>query len=912
MSHKTLLMLALMLILSLSFELSASTQSYSNISKINIIDEKGESPDSSGVFISVLGIRADVTYSEKEIQGRISRMEDLLDCKTLEWKFLSEQGILILKIAKKKKIAAIAIQGNTIINSSDIQEEVGTKLIGTYCEDACDSILQKIKRLYKGRGFLNTNVTLTQEPVEANEVNVAIKIEENEPVIIKQVNIESDGSLSSKDLNERLNIKEGDVLNEISIHDRIRSIRSYLYNRNYYASSFYRNEIKISPDTFSVSVDIGLRTGPKFNIVFKGNNTFTDPKSLIGALDITETDVVSKEYYSALIKRVEDFYKSYGFSDVSVEVKEELGLKKGELDLVFVINEGTQKFFGNLNFIMSDSKYKRQLKSYLEDNEPDLFSNRYFIKNDLENLKDLIERFFNEESFLRTRVVKVNFIERKKNIIDVNYEIDSDQATTIRGLDVKGNTIISSEKILNILGLEKGEMIKISRLSSGIKDLIQTYREQGYVDMSIDQDNLFSYSDDYRFVDVFINIIEGSTYKVGKIFMSGLVSTKDRVVSREMRLKEGEKINLDLIQSSENAISSLSIFGSVSVLLLPTSVVGSGYRDILVKVEEKKAGVYEVGFGYRTDTGVRLATGLNYYNLGGWNRRIYTNGVVSRRLGSQYRFIEYEINGGYYEPYFLNIPFDFRVNVGFKKEDLPDYGRKKLDISFYLEKQMGSHYVALRNAFERINIFAAKVFADESIYWKYSIQQSYRYDSRDSVFNPTRGINFLVYGEWGHSLKSAVVVNYLKAVQKTKAYFTPVKDWVFVTGLEAGYIKGLSGESILQDDRFSLGGVDSIRGYREKIINDTTPQLPFQYYYTFSAELRRNLFWRFVGSVFHDIGTIYSEDPSVQGPFSSVGAGLSIKLPVGSISLQYGYIYSLTKRIPPDRVGRLHLAIGTF
>lgn len=912
MSHKNLLMLALTLILSLSFDLIASTEFYSNISKINIIDGKDEPYQASSVFLSVLGIKPDNNYSEKDIQARISRMEDLLDYKTLEWKFLPEQGSLILKVVKKKKIAEINIQGNTIISSSDIKEEVGVKIVGAYCEDACDSILQKVKRLYKDRGYLDIKIELVQVPVEGDEVKISLNIDENKPIIIKQLKIESEGFLSSYELKERLNIKDGDVLNEAEIHGTIRSLRSYLYNRNYYSNTFYRNEIKVSQDTLSASVDIALRTGPKFNIIFKGNNTFVDTKTLISALDVTETDVISKEYYPVLVKKLEDFYKKYGFSDVFVDVKEELGLKKGELDLIFIIDEGVQKFFGDLNFIMPDPKYKRQLRNYLEDNEPDLFSNRYFIKEDLENLKDLIERFFNEESFLRTRVVKVNFVQSKKNVFDVNYEIDSDQATTIRELEVKGNTSLSSEKILGILGLEKGGMVKIQRLSNGIRTLVQTYREQGYVDMSIDQENLFSYSEDYRFVDIAVNINEGSTYKVGKIFINGLVKTKDRVVYREMRLKEGEKVDLDLIQSSENAISSLSIFGSVSVLLLPTSVMGTGYRDILVKVEEKKAGIYEVGLGYRTDTGIRLATGVSYYNLGGWNRRIYTNGVVSRRLDSQYRFIEYEISGGYYEPYFLNIPFDFRVNVGFKKEDLPDYGKKKLDIAFYFEKQMGSHYVTLRNAFERVNIFAAKVLADESIYWKYSLRQSYRYDNRDSAFNPTKGINFLVYGEWGHSLKSNVIVNYLKAVQRTKAYFTPVRNWVFVASLEAGYMKGLNGDSILQDERFSLGGIDSIRGYRERIINDTTPKLPYQYYYTFSAELRRNLFWRFVGSVFHDVGTIYSEDPTVQGPFSSVGAGLSIKLPVGSISLQYGYIYSIAKRIPPDRVGRLHLAIGTF
>ncbi|MEI6080663.1 MAG: POTRA domain-containing protein, partial [bacterium] len=689
----------------------------------------------------------------------------------------------------------------------------------------------------------------------------------------------------------KLDIKVGDRLSDVRIHDRLRDIRRYLYNNQYYANSVFKDNIKVSQDSLGATVELGVRTGPKFNILFKGNTTFQNPKMLKDALDITETDVVSREYYSALIKKIEDFYKKYGFDDVKVSIEEEIGSSKGGLNLVFTVNEGVQKFFGRVNFTIKDQKYRRQLRNYLEDSDPELFDNGYFIRKNFEDLKDVAEKFFNEEGFIRARVVKVTFTPRGRNMVDVDYDIDMDQPTLVRELNVKGNLAINPEKIFDILGLKKGEAVKIPRLSSGIRELIQAYRDKGYVDMSLDQDGLFSYSDDFRFVDVNINILEGQKYKVGKIFIEGLVKTKDRVITREMRLKTGDKVNLDLIQSSENAISGLSIFGSVSVMLLPTSVMGAGYRDILIKVDEKRAGLYEVGFGYRTDTGVRLSTGLSYYNLNGWNRRIYTDGIVSRRLGDSYRFIEYEINGGYYEPYLFNIPFDFRVNVGFKKEDLPAYGRRKLTIAFYFEKQMGSNYVALRNAFERVNIFAAQVLADESSYWKYTLRPTYRYDSRDSVFTPTRGINFQVYGEWGHSLKSSLVVNYLKAVETTRAYFTPIRNWTVVGALNAGYAKGLKGDSILLDERFTLGGVDTVRGYRENIINDTTPQLSHQYYYTFTAELRRTLFWKFVGSVFHDVGTIYSEDSAVQGPFSSVGAGISIRLPVGSISLQYGYIY---------------------
>ena len=909
--NNNLLMLVLTLTLSSSSNLYA-TDTTSNISRVNILDENNNPYTPSDVFTSVLGFRPEVKYSEKEIELRVKRIEDVLDYRVIKWKVLDDDKILEVSITKKKRIARVEIHGNSSIKASAIKDEMGPRFVGSYCEDTCQPMVQKIKRLYKDRGFLSSDIKLEEIVLENKGIGLTLIINEGQPTTIKEITTEAEGFMSNEELKKKLNIKVGDKLNEPYIRDQIRDLRKYLHNNNYYSSVIYKNEINVSEDTLIASIAVGVRTGPRFNITFEGNTTFTDSKILKRALDITETDVLSREYYPALVRKIEDYYKKYGFADVSADVKEDLGASKGDLNLVFFIHEGVQKFFGNINLTVEDLKYRKQLKNYLEDSDPDFFSDRYFIRSEFEGFKDTIERFFNEEGFIRARVLKVDFVPRGKNIVDVNYEIDVDVSTTIRELEVTGNTVLKNEEIFDILGLKKGETVKIPKLSEGVKKLIQTYRDKGYVDMFLDQEKLFSYSDDYRFVDITVNITEGSKYKVGKIFINGLVKTKERVITREMRVGEGDKIDLDLIQTSENAITGLSIFSSVSVMLLPTSVMGEGYRDILVKVDEKKAGLYEFGFGYRTDTGVRFATGVSYYNLGGWNRRISLSGSVSRKLGSSYKFIEYEIDGSYYEPYFLNIPFDLRINVGFKKEDLPDYGRRKLDIAFYFEKQLGSHYLSLRNAFDRINIFDATLAANNSTYWKYSLRPTYRYDNRDSVFNPTRGINFQVYTEWGHSLYSNAIVNYLKVVQLTKGYFTPIKNWMIVTGFDAGYIKGLNGGSILQDERFSLGGIDSIRGYRENIINDTTPVLPHQYFYTFTMEVRRDLFWLLVGSVFHDIGTIYSQDPTVQGPFDSVGAGLSIKLPVGSISLQYGYIYSISKRIPPDRVGRLHFAIGTF
>jgi len=910
---KSLRTLVLTLSLGLSFSLYAVPSSTGpfNISNITFHDIKGAELDQAQLFYSVLGLSKNNTYSKDDISGRVKKLEEMIDYKVVDWDF--NKGTLDVVVSVKKIVDSVDITGNKVLHSSDILDEAGFKIKGAYCEDVCDAFAQKVRKLYADHGFYKTTVDLTTGPLPEDRVKVTVNVIEGDPARISSVNMDVQGYVSKNKLMSILDVKPGERISYSKVHKNLKRIREYLFDSRYYSSSIYKSTISVDKDMASASIDVGVSTGPRFSLVFYGNNTITNVQTLTTALDMAETDVVSKDYYPVLANRIEDFYVNKGFGDAKVTVHEELGLKEGELTLVFVINEGARKYFRNVDFVVKgDSDKNDKLADYVKRHKPDLFDNGFFIKKEFDDIKNIIEQYFNEKGHLRSRIVSLTFKERHKGFIDIVYDIDAGQETIIRNIEVTGNKALKSDEVLSELNIKEGAPIRLDELGTNINKLAELYHSKGYSDFRIDKDKLVTYSENYRFADIRAEIYEGRKYKIGRVFIEGLSKTKDRVVTREFKFKRDGKIDPRELQETENNLASLGVFGGVSVSLLPVGVDGEDYKDVLVKLQEKNAGLYEVGFGYRTDTGIKVSSGISYNNLGGWNRRIYADGSLSRRLDNQFKFIEYDVNTGYYEPYLFNLPLDFRVNIEARKDDLPAYGQKKLDLAFYLEKTFGSHTLILRNAVERVSIFDSQVPEDNGAYWKYSLRPIYRFDTRNSVFNPTRGLNLLVYGEWGHSIKSVLITDYVKFEERARLYVPIFKNWTFVPAFDAGYIKGLKGDSILLDERFKLGGSDNLRGYRENIINDLTPQISSQSYYIFTLELRRTLFWKFVGNVFHDIGSMSSEDPSIDGPFASIGGGISIKFPVGALSLQYGYVYDWTKRIPADKVGRIHFSIGTF
>jgi len=907
-----------MLVLTLSLSSSSNAfaaeqkQISSQISKVTFYDTEQKANIEQPLFESILGLSNNKKYSDAYLADRITSLEDLTNYKVSEWK-VKGKGELFVSMAKKKKIASVEFVNNKSISSHKLSNELGFRVEGAYCEDLCATIEMKVRKYYADQGFYNANVELKKEALEDGRLKIIVEITEKEPATVSLISVEAEGIINAEQLEKMLRIKQGDRVRYSYIEERLKDLKQYLYDKSCYSASIYKNTIKISKDAKSASIEIGVRTGPRFNIGFRGNDFFSNPQTLIKALDITETDVVNKEYYSVLVNKVEDFYYSMGFTEPKIDLVEVLGDKEWELKLVFNIKEGPRKFFGDVDYkVQSAPTYTSKLSEYVELKKTTLFERGFFVKKEFEDIRKVIDDFFSEQGYLRSRVISVNFKEVLPATINVSYDVDAGSETIIRDIQISGNTVFSTKEIMSKLGLVEGNGLKVQSLAMNINDLITAYRELAYADVYIDKENILIYSDDRRVADVNIHLYEGNKYKIGKIFIEGLVKTKDRVVTREFEFKEGDKIVLRDLQETENKLASLGLFGSASVLLLPNSVKGTGYKDVLVKVDEKKAGTYEVGVGYRTDDGIKLSSGIAYGNLGGWNRRINLDGSISRRLDNQFRFLQYDISSGYYEPYFWNFPLGFRVTLSYTNDDLTDYARKGLDLSFYFEKTIGIHSFVLRNSFERVNIFDAPILSDNTAYWKYSIRQTYTLDARDSVFSPNKGFLFSVYGEWGRTFETQIIANYLKVVEQLRVYVPILKSWLLVPSFNAGYIKGLRGESILLDERFALGGMDSIRGYRERIINDLTPVVDSQYFYTGTMELRRLLFWKLVGVAFTDVGNLSSQDPNLNGPFSSVGGGLSLKLPVGSLSLQYGYIFKIDKRVPPDKIGRLHFSLGTF
>jgi outer membrane protein insertion porin family len=183
-------------------------------------------------------------------------------------------------------------------------------------------------------------------------------------------------------------------------------------------------------------------------------------------------------------------------------------------------------------------------------------------------------------------------------------------------------------------------------------------------------------------------------------------------------------------------------------------------------------------------------------------------------------------------------------------------------------------------------------------------------DTRDNVFEPTRGDRQLVdltFGGLGGD------VRYWRIIGEVAWFFPlPVLDLVFATRALAGYVTGWGGEDVPIYERFFLGGATTLRGQETRsvapkdaagnVIGGTSEILV-------SAELLIPVFARFRLAVFFDAGNVYGYGTSFDPTDLryTLGAGVRFFSPFGPLRLDYGY--NLNKK-PGEKTGYINFTVG--
>jgi outer membrane protein insertion porin family len=551
-----------------------------------------------------------------------------------------------------------------------------------------------------------------------------------------------------------------------------------------------------------------------------------------------------------------EVYAKEGYASAVVNpVVSETGANQRKV--TFQIDEGAKIKIGKIDFqgnkVYSDASLRRALKKIKEKSLFHMFGKKIIWSKenwgeDSENLK----KFYMNHGYKDIVVgePKVELIARKpqgRTQKEKNYRmvvvvpVEEGKQFRMGSLSIKGNSVFPSESLRKLYEVKSGKTYNYSKVEEGNEALRTLYQSRGYIYAYTNQ-SLVVRKDQPDTVDVVVELLEGDRFRLGRLEFVGNTKTQDKVLRRELRLIEGDWMNMSLFKRSMFKVNQLGYFKLKDDPVEFKFDEPNKRVNVTIKGDEVGRTDIQFGAGYSELEGFFGQFSFGTRNFLGRGENIGVS-VQAGKLASTYSL-------SFSEPYFL----DKRMIIGgsIYNQSL-DYSAYSFAQSDYVRKSKGGSLIwglgmgdfgqfAVSYGFENV---AAKystvrtllpntpptfphrpplpppykgILGEDKFFEKYSgitssLTPSYAYDSRDDPFDPNQGLSYFGRLRYAGGALGGDF-HYWRPEAGTSWFHPLTRRTILAINFEAGIIKPLRGVAIPFYDRYRLGGERSLRGFQ--------------------------------------------------------------------------------------------------
>ena len=662
----------------------------------------------------------------------------------------------------------------------------------------------------------------------------------------------------------------------------------------------YFEDVRIEAESTSKGKVIFFKVKEKPNIrriIIKGNSSRFDDEKIKENLNIATGSILNIFKVQKNVKRIETLYKEKNYHNVKVDYKI-IELKNNQADLTFIIEEGEKVRIKKIKFIGNKAYTEKKLKKILKSSEKGFFSwltsSGDLKKEDLNEDVAMLAAFYHNNGYIQAKIGEPK-VEFKENHIEITIKIKEGVQFKVGKVDIKGDLVIAKEKMMEKIKISNQEFFNRWIVHNDVILLKDIYSDEGYAYAEIyprTKKNI-----DELVVDITFDIKKGKQVYFEEIIISGNTKTRDKVIRRQLKVYEQELFSGVRLKRSIRNLYRLDYFTDVKV----NTLKGSTDDKMVLKIDitEKPTGSFSFGGGYSTTEKAYATASISQKNLFGRGQILDVNG----KWGDVTKM--YSL--GFTEPWLFDIPLSAGIKIydweyeydaydkqsrgGIFKLGYPVFDYTRGYISFSYDK--ADIEITEEIATPQSIVDLVKDIGGENIITK-STTAELRYDSRNRIFNPTKGSDhsmIVEYAGFGGD------IGFTKYTANTGWYIPLFKDLVGFVHAKGGYVFENSDGKLPDYERFFLGGINSLRGFDWE---DLSPKdndgnsIGGDRFVQFNIELLIPLFKDagIAGVIFFDTGDVYDNDEDIDlGELrESAGFGFRWYSPVGPIRLEYGYI----------------------
>lgn len=484
--------------------------------------------------------------------------------------------------------------------------------------------------------------------------------------------------------------------------------------------------------------------------------------------------------------------------------------------------------------------------------------------------------------------------------IKLELEVDEGPRSIVTEIRIRGNTIFTTEELLNRFRQKLDQPISEARVKADSDFLISLYSDRGYPKMQLE--NKLRLSQDKTRASLEYRITEGEQVFVDRIVISGNYRTKRWVIEEGLFFEEDEPLSLRKISESQSRLYGLNIFDRVEVEIpRPDSL--QKFQNVLIRLTESKPYTITYGAGYQSFDRLRGIFGISNRNLFGTARTI----ALSTRAG----FREGRALIAYIDPHWFFHRVSSDVSVFGEYGERQSFSFRRYGSSLSVERKLSEERayleigtepepaksIFLRYIFENIDTEGEPEVVEPEDRPFLAIRiSSFTFgavrDNRDNAIDPVDG-NFLSSSLQFASNVIGSETDFVKSFSQAQ-YYLQLNRSVIATSFRLGLAWGFRTTNELPlSQRFFAGGGRTIRGFEQDTAGPLENGEPTggNMLTILNLEYRFPVYKALGAVVFFDYGTVFPQvsEFTLDEMREAAGIGIRYKTPIGPLTLDWGY-----------------------
>ena len=522
---------------------------------------------------------------------------------------------------------------------------------------------------------------------------------------------------------------------------------------------------------------------------------------------------------------------------------------------------------------------EKQLKKIMQCRE-----NKEFDRLKFKEDRARIASFYQSEGFLDMVFTKYEY-SRTSDGVNIYIGIEEQFRTVINEVKVFGNTLMSNEKILKMLSIEKNAPLNMAYISSKELVIIDAYASKGYIYANADFE-LFDKENRYRKI-LYVSIDEGKRIFIKDIVFDSLPPRTVNVARRVISIHKGDPYIPGNIYNAQQELYGTNLFKYVE---FNTKGINSSDDSVTIvfKGEEKKNKWISGGLLYQFPDRGKVV-------LGWGNDNLFANGEMLslKASGTMNIATDTWLEGDmtYQVPYLFRALFSYLFQLNIYREKNDAFQDLQFTVTMGLGRELFKHQIS-NNYKYKISIIDTSADSIPVRFQNANTNSTdimiFR-DTRDNPFFPATGMFYSLKFDYAGGILQGYN-NYSKYIAEIAGYKTYMERVTLAGRIRGGVIMPF-GESLIRgitiDEQYKLGGYSSIRG----VPNDSLG--PINEIGTHSGNMiingnieTRILIYKIVGLVyFFDTGVLYEKNrmPAF-GDFTLCGGlGLFVNTIIGPV-----------------------------